>query len=133
MNWIKRLIVFGGDTRLHFGGSKSVSKTTIIKQQKAEEKRAAEQSAMFKKMMEGSSMEMPAMPAVPKPPPIPPPVTPPTQGDVSQAGTDAREQSMRRKGMQKSILAGETGGYGGGKLGSTASPAKAASKKTLLG
>lgn len=133
MNWIKRFQTFGGDTNLYFGSkSSTVSKSTIIKQEKADKAAAARQEKMIAAMTASSAMEMPAMPKMPTPPPIPPPVSPPTQGDASQAGTDAKQQALRRKGMSSSILAGETGGNKGN-LGKTSSAGYASAKKTLLG
>jgi hypothetical protein len=45
------------------------------------------------------------------PPPIPPVTA--TNTDVQQAQTDTRIQASRRKGLQSTILAGETGGTAG--------------------
>lgn len=51
----------------------------------------------------------------PKQPAIPPPIPPvtSTNADVQQAQTDTRVQAARRKGLQSTILAGETGGTAG--------------------
>tara|TARA_R110000787_G_scaffold242858_1_gene348863 strand:- start:616 stop:1026 length:411 start_codon:yes stop_codon:yes gene_type:complete len=136
MNWIKRFQTFGGDTNLYFGSkSSTVSKSTIIKQEKADKAAADRSERMIAAMTASSQMEAPAMPSMPKAPPIPPPVSPPTQGDASQAGTDAKQQALRRKGMASSILAGETGGNktGTSLASSSYSTGATKSKKTLLG
>jgi len=52
-----------------------------------------------------------------QPLPAPRASTPPpteTQNEVVQAKRDSRRNAARRKGMQATILAGETGGYQGG-------------------
>lgn len=51
----------------------------------------------------------------PKQAPIPPPIPPVSQtgADVAQAQDDARIQAAKRKGVQSTILAGETGGTTG--------------------
>lgn len=65
-------------------------------------------------------------PPKPTPPPAPiPPVTE-TNADVMQASQDARTQALRKKGLNSTLLAGETGGT----LGQ--SPF-ASTGKTLLG
>lgn len=65
----------------------------------------------------------------PKQAPIPPPIPPvsATNSDVQQAQTDTRIQASRRKGLQSTILAGETGGT----TGTSGFPAM--QTKTLLG
>ncbi len=45
------------------------------------------------------------------PPPAPPPTA--TSADVAQAEEQARRDQNRRKGLRKTVLAGETGGYCG--------------------
>jgi hypothetical protein len=45
------------------------------------------------------------------PPPIPPVTS--TNTDVQQASADVKLQNARRKGLQSTILAGETGGTAG--------------------
>lgn len=67
-------------------------------------------------------IKFPKMPEVHFPPPpeaAPPPAPPPTatSADVAQAEEQARRDQNRRKGLRKTVLAGETGGYGAGQLG----------------
>ena len=52
------------------------------------------------------------LPAVQMPKPLPPP-PPPSQNmdSVQQATEDARRRNARGRGMQQTLLAGETGGY----------------------
>lgn len=61
-------------------------------------------------------VKMPKQPDIPvpkPPPPLPPPPPPPTQAnsEVEQAAEDQRKQSLNRRGMRQTLLAGETGGY----------------------
>lgn len=70
---------------------------------------------------------MPQTPAVkipeaPKPEPIPPAPTA-SNLEVQQAQEDARQQAAKRKGIRRTLVAGETGGYTGSD----------SAKKTLLG
>lgn len=71
--------------------------------------------------------QLPPMPEVPKAPPAPEPIPPaPTTSklEVQQAEEDQRRQAASRKGMRKTLIAGETGGY--------LSP-ESEGKKSLLG
>ena len=54
----------------------------------------------------------PPPPPVPSPPPPPPPTA--TSADVAQAEEQSRRDLNRRKGLRRTVLAGETGGYGYG-------------------
>lgn len=54
------------------------------------------------------------IPPVPASVPTPPPPTA-TSADVAQAEEQTRRDMNKRKGLRKTVLAGETGGYG--KLG----------------
>lgn len=68
------------------------------------------------------------LPKVPPPlPPPPPPAPPPTtdMAAVDQARTDQQKKVQRQRGLSKTLLAGETGGY------QPRQPEGA--KKTLLG
>lgn len=75
--------------------------------------------------------KMPEPPAqipvtVPDPPaPIPPPPTT-SKLEVQQAEDDQKLQAARRKGVQQTLIAGETGGFG-------ATDSAASGKKSLLG
>lgn len=77
-------------------------------------------------------VKMPEAPQMPMPQPLaaPEPIAPaPTtsKNEVQQAQEDQRQQAARRKGIRKSIIAGQTGGY----LGDPA--ANDPSKKAILG
>lgn len=61
-------------------------------------------------------MEIPAI-AMPEPAPPPPPPPSQTGSDVINAEQEARRQASRRKGIQSTLLAGNTGGYKPGALG----------------
>ena len=63
---------------------------------------------MFPKM---PKFHIPPAPAAA--PAAPPPPTA-TSADVAQAEEQARKDMNRRKGLRKTVLAGETGGYGYG-------------------
>ena len=87
----------------------------MTKQQKENERKQGEmldyQLAQSKKPQ--------AMPHIPVPPPTPPSAPPPSQtsADVTNAEQNARKQAGKRKGVQSTLLAGNTGGYqplGGG-------------------
>jgi outer membrane biosynthesis protein TonB len=58
--------------------------------------------------------KMPEFHMPPPPPPAPPPAPPPTatSADVAQSEEQARRDAQRKKGLRKTVLAGETGGYG---------------------
>ena len=72
-------------------------------------------------------VKLPKMPEIkiPPPPPAPEPIPPPptaTSADVAQAEEQARADAKKKKGLKKTVLAGETGGYtstSGGLGGST--------------
>ena len=70
------------------------------------------------RLMDGNRLYKGGTPAAPAPS-APPPTS--TDVEVQVAKRDARLQAARRKGVQASILAGETGGY------------QALDKTTLLG
>jgi hypothetical protein len=64
-------------------------------------------------------MKFPKMPKIhipPPPPAAPAPPPPPTatSAEVAQADEQSRRDLNRRKGLRKTVLAGETGGYGWG-------------------
>lgn len=63
-------------------------------------------SMLFKGGSSGATTVAPAVSA--------PAATPPTATtvEVQQAARDARKQASRRRGLQSTVLAGETGGYG---------------------
>ena len=60
------------------------------------------------RLRDGMRLYKGGTPAVPAPS-APPPTS--TDVEVQMAKKDARLQASRRKGLQASILAGETGGY----------------------
>ena len=62
---------------------------------------------------------------IPAPDPIPPAPTT-TKLEVQQAEDDQKQQAAKRKGVRQTIIAGETGGYGG-------TSNLNAGKKTVLG
>jgi hypothetical protein len=66
----------------------------------------------------GQKIEMPDF-STEVPPPAPPPPPPPSSSssDVQEAATEAQKQALRRTGYQKTLLAGETGGYKSKTLG----------------
>ena len=84
------------------------------KGQKAPEETAAQKraaklqeqllTAQLKQIKKGSEVTMPEAP--PAPGPVSPPPTQ-TANDVSQAQMDARKQAAKRKGLLRSVLAGE--------------------------
>jgi hypothetical protein len=55
---------------------------------------------------------MPAMPAMPAPPPPPPPPPEVQNMSASDAANQQRADAAKRDGYRKTMLAGETGGYG---------------------
>jgi hypothetical protein len=58
---------------------------------------------------------------VPEPPPPPPPPVPPpstSKLEVQEAGDQQRRDQAKRRGMSKSLIAGETGGYSSSATGS---------------
>jgi hypothetical protein len=57
-------------------------------------------------------MEFPEI-EIPPPPPPPPPPPGQTATDVEDAAQNARRRAGNRKGIQTTLLAGETGGYSG--------------------
>ncbi len=59
------------------------------------------------------------MPEIAVPPPAAPAPPPPSQtgSDVINAEQEARRQAGKRKGIQSTLLAGNTGGYKPGALG----------------
>lgn len=65
-------------------------------------------------------MEMPAI-AIPEPAAPAPPPPSQTSSDVLNSEQDARRQAGKRKGIQSTLLAGNTGGYQPGALGGGAS------------
>lgn len=69
-------------------------------------------------------LKMPHIPPAPKPIPPPPPPTE-TGTEAADAARDTQNQERRKRGMSRTLLAGETGGFGGN-TGATG-------KKTLLG
>jgi hypothetical protein len=54
------------------------------------------------------------MPAIPPPPPPPAPPPTATSADVAQAEEQTRRDLNKRKGLKRTVLAGETGGYEAG-------------------
>jgi hypothetical protein len=54
---------------------------------------------------------IPPPPKPPPPPPAPPPPPTETVADVETAKLDQRRQEAKRRGMAKTLLAGESGGY----------------------
>jgi hypothetical protein len=84
-------------------------------------------------------MVFPKMPKIhipPPPPAAPPPPPPPTatSADVAQAEEQSRKDMNRRKGLRKTVLAGETGGYGyGGGSGGGSSGAGSGNGNVLGG
>ena len=96
--------MFGPDGRLlrfHKGGGVPQETAAQKRAVKLQEKLLTAQLAQIKK---SSQMEMPAMPPAPEPA-GPPPTQ--TQNDVAQAEADARKQAAKRKGLMRSVLAGE--------------------------
>lgn len=96
--------LFGPDGKLlrfHKGASVPRETSAQRKNAKLQEKLMKAQLEQIKKQ---SHMEMPAMPPAPVPP-GPPPTQ--TANDQSQAEMDARRQAAKRKGLARSIVAGE--------------------------
>jgi hypothetical protein len=96
--------MFGPDGKLlrfHKGASVPRETTAQKRQAKLQEKLLKAQLEQIKKQ---SHMEMPAMPPAPEPP-GPPPTQ--TANDMSQAEMDARRQAAKRKGLLRSVVAGE--------------------------
>lgn len=85
-------------TRFNFGGGRSQAPPPPPKQE---------------------PIKFPKMPKIHIPPtPAPAPAVPPpptaTSAEVAQADEQTRRDLNRRKGLRKTVLAGETGGYGYG-------------------
>ena len=87
--------------RFHKGASVPRETSAQKRQAKLQEKLLKAQLEQIKKQ---SHMEMPAMPPAPEPP-GPPPTQ--TANDQSQAEMDTRRQAAKRKGLARSIVAGE--------------------------
>lgn len=102
--WFERDMI-GPDGRMirfHKGGGGVPQETSAQKRQaKLQEKLIKAQLDQIKKQ---SHMEMPALPPAPEPA-GPPPTQ--TANDQSQAEMDARRQAMKRKGLLRSVVAGE--------------------------
>lgn len=106
-------------TRFHKGGARGPSKT----QKKAEALQVKVLQGQLAQLEKASKEKI----HVPEPPPPPPPPPQRSSFEVDQASTTARRDRQRRRGISSTILAGETGGYGGalsGQLGG---------QKTMLG
>ncbi|QIE99964.1 hypothetical protein [Roseimicrobium sp. ORNL1] len=103
-------------TRFNFGGGRSQAPPPAPKQEPIK----------FPKM---PKIHIPPTPA--PPPPAPPPPTA-TSAEVAQADEQTRRDLNRRKGLRKTVLAGETGGYGWGS-GYTNAYASQGSEKVLGG